>query len=142
MSRTIVPLLAAISLKGCALPPRADEVLPLRQVPAVATDHIVTGVREGRLEHKDGCLYLTQERPGRVVRYLVIWPLHTRFNGTAVVPGESTTPVVFRVGEQVVVAGSPVEWAAHILASYPHLRPWQQRCGAVPIFVATVSRPD
>lgn len=140
MNRIIAPLLAPVFLSGCVLGQRPDQILPLRQIPSVATNDIVVGVREGRLQDKGECLYLVQERQGRTIRYLVIWPLHTRFNGTAVVPGQSTTPVAFRVGEQVVVAGSPVDWAPHILAAYPQLAPWQQRCGAVPIFVASVSR--
>ena len=133
-------LLAALALSSCALGLRPDAVLGEREIPTAPANEIIVTRSEGRLEYRGNCLFLRRDAGNRVVRLLVIWPLHTRFDGAAVVPGESTTPVAFTVGEKVVIHGSAVEWAPHIRAAYPQLARWRERCGEWLVFVGSIDR--
>jgi hypothetical protein len=142
MNRLICVLITAFLTAGCALGPRPDDVLATREIPLAPTEQIIVTRSEGRLEKRAGCLYLTRNRGDRSTRQLVVWPLHTRFNGRVVVPGQSTTPVAFQLGEQLVIDGSAVQWAPHIQAAYPQLAPWRERCGDWLVFVAAVRRAD
>ena len=142
MNRIFAPLVLALWSAGCALTPRPQDVRATRAVPTAPAAEIITGRSEGQLESRGGCLYLTRDGPRRPIRLLVIWPLATRFNGSAIVPGQARQPQTFFVGEEVVIEGSAPDWAPYLLTTYPQLAIWRDRCGERPLFVGTLRRAD
>lgn len=142
MARSFLILVhgTVLPLSGCATTVVPEDVLPSHAVPTAPASDIVTGRSEGRLEYRNGCLFLNRAHAGRRVRSVIIWPLNTRFNGSVVVPGQSASRIALRVGEEVVIQGNAPDWAPYLFVTYPTLSAWHARCGERPLFVGSIRR--
>jgi hypothetical protein len=134
-------LVGAAAIAGCStLASRPEDVRATHAIPTAPAAEIITGRSEGYLEYRGGCLFLTRDGENRRMRLLVIWPTSSRFDGRRVVPGETTTPISFGLGEEILIEGSAPDWAPYLIRTYPQLGKWQAQCGERPLFVATVRR--
>ena len=128
-------LWALLPLSACAtggVPPLKPLDLPTAPyVEGAAVEHLA-----GSLTFDDGCLMFRAEGGERL---LPIWPRTSVFNGTSLIfrrPGKTEQPLL--VNEEVAIGGERLPSAY----AQSYFKPYLERCGGVPFFVATTRPAD
>jgi hypothetical protein len=120
-------------LTGCVS--HGGGIRPLRplEVATAPYQEAVTARLTGSLMYEGGCLLFRSDDGGAPL--MPVWPTGSVFNGTSVIfhqPGKTDQPVL--VGEEFVMEGQPMPWAA-----LPEVySPFQRQCAAQPFMVARV----
>jgi hypothetical protein len=113
-------------------------VHPLRPLEiATAPYHqTVTAALVGSLTYESDCLLFRDEATGAYV--MPVWPIGSRFNGTALLfhePGKADQRIM--IAEAVMLEGQPLPWST--LSGAPY-EPFHRQCAARPFFVSS-ARP-